>query len=160
MRIYLEQRCDVGICPSTSGVDVSVQISGTSSLTGDISQGLAECLKFSETLTRPSPLSRSPPPQAPFLQFGVPPPQPPLVHFVQPGQPIFAAGSPSPSPSPGFQCCGWEIFDRTVADIRRKRAISFSEIYGPSSRETSVTLSLIFRIKVDIHSRDSFLIEQ
>jgi hypothetical protein len=126
-------------------------------LTGDISEGIADCLKFSETSTHPIP-PRSPPPlQA--LQFAVPQaPQHLPVQVVQAGYPIFPQ-PPSPSPSPSFQSCGWEIFDGTIADIKRKRAISFSEIYGPSSREASVTLSLAFGIKVDIYSRDSFLIE-
>ena len=145
----------MGICPSTSGVDVSVRISGTSSLTGDISEDIADRLKFGETSTRPIP-PRSQPSQA--LQFAVPPPQH-LPVQVQAGYPIFP-GPPSPSPSPRFQSCGWEIFHGTIADIKRKRAISFSEIYGPSSRETSVTLSLVFGIKVYIYSRDSFLIER
>jgi hypothetical protein len=141
----------VGICPSTSGVDVSVRISGTSSLTGDISEGIADRLKFSETSTHPIP-PRGQPPQG--VQFAAPPQPLPV-----PGYPIFPQ-PPSPGPSPRFQSCGWEIFDETIADIKRKRAISFSEIYGPSSHETSVTLSLVFGIKVDIYSRDSLLIER
>jgi|SRR5271170_1540174 len=105
MRIYLEQRCDVGICPSTSGVDVSAQISGTSSLTGDISESIAECLKFSEKSTHPSPLPRSQPPQA--LQFALQPPQPPQHLPVQAGYPMLPQPS-SPSPSPRFQYFRWE----------------------------------------------------
>jgi hypothetical protein len=149
----------VGIGSSISAIDVSVEISGRSLLTGDISEdNTAECLKFSETSTTPSPLPRSQLPLAALQQLGPPPPPARHIQGFQPSQPIvqsYPLVHPK-SRSPRFHYCRWEIFHGIIIDIKRKRMISLSEIYGPSSHEIAVTLSLVFRIKVDIYSRDLF----
>src|SRR5277367_2893512 len=118
MRIYLQQRHDMGIRPSGSGVDGSVQINGRSSLTGDILQDTTErVLKFSETSS--------------------------MVCY---------------NSSPEIYSCGYGQSTRLLLISQRDRTIALSEIYGASSRDATVTLSLIFRIKV--YERDSFLIER